>query len=324
VFQPTPRGLDVTVKQNIVDETTEMGRRFLRMNYITHKDLRMHIGKAMHIASLVPTVRPFLNELYAALHDKTRQGPMDQCIWARQVSHSVSWLQALLMRNQGQLKRSFDVDVYFGRGAHVDMCLDASPWGLGGFLTENGTITSWFACAISNEEAGILGITVGSSTCQQIVEALVVLVALRAWSHRWSGQRAQVRLRSDSISALILALKLKTKGDGTSIVAREVALDIADALYAPNAVEHVPGVENVTADMLSRKYAPAKESTYALPQCLEGVEELVLPTRGRSYFQTITQPSDSASQKWAKQRDSYSQNNAAKRGRSGNASSSAR
>ncbi len=50
---------------------------------------------------------------------------MEQCIWARQITHSVSWLLALLTRNQGQLSRSFDVDVYYGKGAQVDMCLDA-------------------------------------------------------------------------------------------------------------------------------------------------------------------------------------------------------
>ena len=292
VFTPTPRGLDVTVKENIVTETVELCMRFLSIKYVTHKDLRSQIGKAMHIASLVPTVRPFLNELYAALHDKARSGPTPHSVWAKQIVHAISWLLALLQRNRGTLTRTYDLDVYFGHGDTVDMCLDASPFGLGGFLTENGRITSWFACPISAAEAKLLGIVVGSHTCQQVVEALVTLVALRAWSPRWSGQRSRIRVRSDSISALVLCLQLKTHGDGTSTVAREIALDIADAMYAPNIVEHVPGLENIVADELSRRYAPEKNPPFLLPSCLDNVEEMILPERGLSYFETKQLPTE--------------------------------
>jgi hypothetical protein len=292
VFQPTARGLEVSVKENIVAETVALCEKFLAANYVTHRDLRTQIGKAMHIAGLVPTVRPFLNELYAALHDKRRLGPAPKSIWAKQISHSVTWLLALLYRNKGQLVRSYDLDVYYGRGSTVDMCLDASPFGLGGYLTENGQITSWFSCEISDDEAALLGITIGSHTCQQVVEALVALVALRAWSPRWKGQRARIRVRSDSISALVLCLRLKTTGEGTSTIAREVAVDIADAMYAPHIVEHVPGLENTIADELSRRYAPDKDPPFALPACLHNVPEMVLPARGPEYFVTRRLPSD--------------------------------
>ena len=138
----------------------------------------------------------------------------------------------------------------------------------------------------------MLGIVVGSHTCQQVVEALVTLVALRAWSPRWSGQRSRIRVRSDSISALVLCLQLKTHGDGTSTVAREIALDIADAMYAPNIVEHVPGLENIVADELSRRYAPEKNPPFLLPSCLDNVEEMILPERGLSYFETKQLPTE--------------------------------
>ena len=292
VFQPTSHGLEVSVKENIIAETVELCEKFLKSNYVTHKDLRSQIGKAMHIAGLVPTVRPFLNELYAALHDKSRTGPSPQSIWAKQIKHSVTWLLALLYRNKGQLVRSYDLDVYFGRGPTVDMCLDASPYGLGGYLTENGQITSWFSCGISAAEAELLHIDVGSHTCQQVVEALVVLVALRAWSPRWTGQRARIRVRSDSISALVLCLRLKTTGTGTSIIAREVAVDIADSLYAPHIAEHVPGLENVIADELSRRLVPDKTPPFALPDCLRTVPEMTLSERGLEYYVTRRLPSE--------------------------------
>ena len=169
------------------------------------------------------------------------------------------------------------------------MCLDASPWGLGGYLTEDGIITTYFATPLTDEELRILHIRRGESSAQQVVEALAVLVALRAWSARWSGQRAIIHVQSDSISALIISQTLKTSGKGAGIVAREIALDIAHAVYTPHIAEHIPGDENVIADALSRKFAPGFE--YVLPQCLVGVPELILDHRGTDYFRTIAQPS---------------------------------
>ena len=62
----------------------------------------------------------------------------------------------------------------------------------------------------------------------------------------------KLRVKSDSISALILVLKLKTAGTGPAVIAREMALDMASALYTPSVVAHLPGVANITADLLSR------------------------------------------------------------------------
>jgi hypothetical protein len=230
-------------------------------------------------------------------------GPTDSTVWLKQVDHSVTWLHALLTKRRGTLTRHYDLGVYYGRGPTIDMCLDASPWGLGGFLTEQGRITSWFACGLSAAEVELLGITGGTSSSQQVVEALVALVALRGWSNRWARQRAQLKVRSDSISALVLCLKLKTKGKGTTIVAREVALDIADPVYAPHIAEHIPGVENVVSDMLSRKYAPG--TTFMLPKCLEGVEELVLPPRDQAYFVAAKLPSEHTARKRGDKRRSW-------------------
>ena len=50
---------------------------------------------------------------------------------------------------------------------------------------------------------------------------------------------------------------MKSSGIGTSILAREMALDIADALYEPTVGEHIPGVANVLVDHLSRIYEQA-------------------------------------------------------------------
>jgi hypothetical protein len=118
------------------------------------------------------------------------------------------------------------------------MDLDASPWGIGGYLTENGSIVSWFSSALSVSERAALNISLGDCAAQQTVEALAALVALRSWSSRWKGLQPTIRVRSDSISALTIVLKLKTRGKGPGIIARDMALDIAEGCYQPLIAEH--------------------------------------------------------------------------------------
>ena len=95
-------------------------------------------------------------------------------------------------------------------------------------------------------------------------------------------------MKSDSVSALILVLRMKTSGSATGIIAREIALDIAASCYAPALAEHVPGVANVTADTLSRRFEPG--CTFAVPAVLASVPELRLTPRGKTFFKSLAAP----------------------------------
>ena len=91
---------------------------------------------------------------------------------------------------------------------------------MGGCRTVDGIPRAWYATELTLEETKLLGLTVGESSAQQAVEALAVLIALRAWAGSWSDAGATLRVRSDSISALVLSLRLKTSGKAAGIVAR--------------------------------------------------------------------------------------------------------
>ena len=229
--------------------------------------------------------------MWAALAEQSKgktSGAPYNTIWTKQIEHTLAWLVAFLDESAAKLTRTYLLSTYLGNGMQVAICLDASPWGLGGFLVENATIVTWFACNLSQEEMTLLRITEAESSAQQVVESLAVLVALRAWMSRWLHNRIQLRVKSDNISALVMSLKLKTSGHGTSIVAREMALDIAQSEYRPDVAEHIPGVDNVLADLLSRKYMP--NSGFVVPLRLQHVPETVLPSRSRSYFRTLGPP----------------------------------
>jgi len=284
-FESTPEGIRVGIKDEILVDVLIQSRDFLKSNVLKIKELHSYTGKLVHIASIVYTLRPFLTDLHAAIYETLSNAPTG-CIWLKQILHVLWWVIALL--DGAPITRHYLLAVHQGLGRDLEINLDASPWGLGGYLVEDGIITSWFQSKIEPAEAAILDITVGSSTAQQTVEALAALVALRVWRIRWSQAGVRLRVRSDSVAALIVVLKLKTSGKGSAIIAREMALDVAWSNFTPHIAEHVPGIANVVCDALSRKHQPG--ASYAFPSELHGVREAVLPVRDRSYFKSLVRP----------------------------------
>ena len=85
--------------------------------------------------------------------------------------------------------------------------------------------------------------------------------------------------------ALNLLLNLKTRGFGNSLIAREIALDLALANYKPQVVSHVPGMANQAADELSRIPKPGGE--YRIPEHLLHVHRDWWPKPHKQIFRTL-------------------------------------
>ena len=87
------------------------------------------------------------------------------------------------------------------------------------------------------------------------------------------------------MAALYMVAKMQPKSAALGVVARELALDLADATYALDFVQHVAGLTNGVADMLSRKHDPSK--SFALPDLLVGVPEVTPQLRDRRWWRTM-------------------------------------
>ena len=64
-----------------------------------------------------------------------------------------------------------------------------------------------------------------------------------------------LKIRGDNVGALVLCIKMRPANATIAIVARELALRLAELSFPPDAV-HTPGVAHVLADRLSRVFAP--------------------------------------------------------------------
>ena len=172
--------------------------------------------------------------------------------------------------------------------SQLTLTVDASPWGFGGVFCQCGTAKELFSEAVSAEDQDILSVTVGSPDGQQVLEAMALLIALRTWRPRWIHARAAVAIRGDNVTMLTMIAKLKSRGGALSVIAREIALEVAAAAYRPFLVEHVPGVANGVADALSRKAQPGK--VWTLPAALSAAVRVEVPRRGRSWYRALVPP----------------------------------
>ena len=148
----------------------------------------------------------------------------------------------------------------------------------------NGVIKEVFSDPISKLDQKILGCRTGGSEGQQLWESLTVLVALRLWASYWQGRRVQLRVRGDNVSALIMLVKMKSTGDGMNLIARELALDVAESVYEPSVAEHLPGVTNDMAERHSRLDQHGDSPT---PSPLRQASWRTPPRRTWSWWRTL-------------------------------------
>ena len=240
------------------------------------------IGKAMSIASVIFVWRPFLAELYMALHARAPDG----CIWTKQIKNAVQWLLTFLSGEKAGIRREYLLDVFTGVGPEVTITWDASPYGMGGTLQVAGRFVEFFTIPISKDDEDHLSTVAGSSEGQQTWEALCGLICLRLWRKWWQTATVSLRLRNDNVGALTLFAQVKERSPAHTLLAKEFALDLGTAQYRPRIAERLPGIVNVICDKLSRRYQAGE--TFQLPCQLKNARAVIPPARPTKRWKTIS------------------------------------
>ena len=309
--------VEVWISPDKAEEIRDITREFLSKNLVPLKELRSYAGKCSFVSSLIQTWRPFLDQLWGALKsantDRSGGAPANT-VWTSQIRAALLWIEAFLDEERNEdfcwdekgtfigLRRVWRLEAYLNQGPVVRITWDASPYGLGAILEIDDVVIAFIAAPLTPLDTALFGFALGDSAGQQTWEALAPLCALRAWRPYWRHCRVRLGARGDNVGSLHLMMELKIRGDGPSKVARELALELGDGAYAPEITEHIPGLSNIDADILSRKYDPSK-APWESPAFVSGVEETVLPPRPRSYYRSMGPPHRSAHDKsWERRR----------------------
>jgi len=270
------------VKQSIISDICDDLAKILKSNLVARKVLHSLVGKLNHVAGLLVVIRPYLEPLWAALYKGSRN---KATIWTKQIMLELQWFHVLFTSKTLPIIRVFTLSAFLRTGTVVEIGTDASLWGMGGWLSINGAITHYFASPISKDDSRIL--PVEGKKGQQVWECLAILVAIRLWAHLWAQDRMILRVRGDNIGALTLLVKLRppTKSPAMGIIARELALDLAQLSFQPEAT-HTPGLSHVVADLLSRVFSPTGSGTVssALHPALANAELTDVPNRNENWY----------------------------------------
>jgi hypothetical protein len=289
----TSTGISARIKDSIVQDILQDLKSFEGLNVIPTKALRSFVGRANHAAGLLLVLRPFLHSIWGALYGDSGGAPVNT-VWAKQVKHALDWLSAFFRKEVRGVTRHFSLEEFSGSGPLWEIGTDASPWGLGGWLSCDGVITKYFTSPVSNEDLEVFGLVRGSCESQQTLEGLAILVALRLWNDSSNSRFVRLCVRGDNVGALTLLIKMRPSSAQQAVIARELALITAKAAFPPT-VNHTPGVAHKLADMLSRVNDPGKGSEdVATHPSLAKAVCTVAPARPSSWYRTLGRPVRSA------------------------------
>ena len=80
-------------------------------------------------------------------------GKVRNCVWTKQILWSLVWLREFILENRGVITRVFEYDAYFAAYDNIVITCDASPFGIGAWLTINWRLVSWFADQLTSDDA---------------------------------------------------------------------------------------------------------------------------------------------------------------------------
>ena len=161
---------------------------------------------------------------------------------------------------------------------------DACTTGFGGFITINNEAKEYTYGEFTQQDVEVLGITNEQSRAQQGFEALALLIMLRLWLWHLTEKRVKIRVRGDNLGALSLLCRMQPKSSSLQLIAREIALEVGQCAYAPDFIEHIPGITNTVADTLSM-YRELGDK-FVLPEALRDAVYVEPPVRNESWWRT--------------------------------------
>ena len=252
-------------------------------------DLRRVTGRNSWATSLLRHARWAVARFWAVLADKEREsavartpgtakrkrangGTMDALVHTVRLVAAAGWLAAFWRGLGGPLVR------HFGRQkearARLEIATDASPWGVGGLVVVNGAVAGWFSDTLSPADEERLGFLIGAPDGQCTWEALALLLGIKLWGAWARDGEVDLRVRSDNVATLSLAVKFASSSWTMNALGAELAQLLDNWNIEGLVAEHIPGSLNTIADALSRR-GEGKD----VPDCCRLAKQYTAPKR---------------------------------------------
>ena len=292
VYSVKVDGVQVSVDAERIDKLTKVVEAALQAPGLV-TGVRSLAGELSWVAGIVPTTRPFVNMIWAALtgmnlqnlraREKGHRQRPEGSVLAPMIRLPLTWFLRFLKGENGGLKRT---RLTRDRQAHPSWIIrtDASTTGAGGILlTAEGRPMRWWAHPLTEELLNPLGVSAGEPGKMTTYEILALLISLRTWSAVIRNHRIGVLIQLDSESALRVATKLASPHPVVNRLAAEVALCLENLHLETITGQHWRNVINIEADALSRL-----QEGYRVPSRLQKLpRDNIVPTSELYFLHSI-------------------------------------
>eukprot|EP00435_Cladocopium_sp_Y103_P022155 s5939_g5.t1 len=262
-YQVIPGGVRVAIDAERIQKLTHTVQEGLKPKGLVH-GMRSLAGELSWIAGLIPTIRPFVNMIWAAIYEMGRQNALAKqgksearirpadAVFAKSVHIPLQWMRLFLQGHHGGLQRVRRVSDRYATPQWV-FRTDASTTGMGGILLDHqGKPVRWWAAPLPEGALRQLQVQAGDPGLMTVYELLALLCSVHIWKAYVRNCRLGILAQLDSESALRVAVKLASPHAAVNRVAAELALLLEELCADAITGQHWPNEVNVEADALSR------------------------------------------------------------------------
>ena len=208
-----------------LQEIRQMVHNYSKKTQVTKKQLQSLLGSLLYITKCVKPARYFLNRM---LHLLRASHNTAHIVLNQQFHRDLNWFNIFLKQYNG-------VTFYDNHDIQDTVHLDASLQGLGGVYQNM-----------------VYALTIPLGFMQYSIvhlEILNLIVALKLWGHLWRDKVIQIKC--DNMAVVEVIRTGRARDQILATCARNIWL-LTSMFNIQLVVDHIPGVKNVIADLLSR------------------------------------------------------------------------
>ena len=230
----------LTIPHEKIIQTVDTCRLFLTRSHMSKKQLQSLLGKLLYVHRCVHAARFFVNRLLNSLRNAT-----GRIILTKEMKQDLSWFVQFLSKANGKV-------MFNDARVKLDVFIDASLSGMGLCWDKN-------VYAVSRHLLATQGLSITQ------LELLNVLIAFRTFAKYWTGQWDKFYIDN---KAVVHALNHgKIKYIYMQQVARSIWLLLATYDIKLECT-HIPGKDNVKADILSRVFERGLLKGWLFNECV--------------------------------------------------------
>jgi hypothetical protein len=226
-----------------LDELRRLAGEWEKKTVATKKELQSLAGIINFACSVIPPGRAFLRRIINHTARMEREQPKGtrQAAWdvPPAVKADVRWWGQFAERWNGV---SLLLDAEWTDADKLELFTDACESGYGALCGDQ-----WLEARWTDEQRALA--RRGSRESMPWFELFALTTAVVTWGHRWQGRK--IRFRCDCMPVVQAVQKLTTRTPSMMHLVRQIVASACDFGFDFR-IEHIPGVSNIEADLLSR------------------------------------------------------------------------